>query len=66
MPLPRTESLAMPEAVPASGRVRNFTVCGHVNMVFGWLKGCDGHTDGNLAILYTTGRIVFSRCILGS
>ena len=23
----------MPEAVPASGRVRNFKVCGHVNMV---------------------------------
>ena len=32
-PLPWTESLAMPEAVPASGRVRNFKVCGHVNMV---------------------------------
>ena len=32
-PLPRTESLAMSEAVPASGRVRNFKVCGHVNMV---------------------------------
>ena len=32
-PLPRTESLAMPEAVPASGRVRNFKVCGHINMV---------------------------------
>ena len=23
----------MPEAVPASGRVRNFKVCGHVNIV---------------------------------
>ena len=32
-PLPRTESLAMPEAVPAGGRVRNFKVCRHVNMV---------------------------------
>ena len=31
--MPRTESLAMPEAVPVSGRVRNFKVCGHVNMV---------------------------------
>ena len=29
----RTESLAMPEGVPASGRVRNFKVCGHVNIV---------------------------------
>ena len=26
--MPRTESLAMPEAVPASGRVRNVTVFG--------------------------------------
>ena len=34
---PRTESLAMPEAVPASGRVRNFKVCGNVNMVSGHL-----------------------------
>ena len=25
------ESLAMPEAVPMSGRVRNVTVCGHIN-----------------------------------
>ena len=33
IPLPWTESLAMPEAVPVSGRVRNFKVCGHVNMV---------------------------------
>ena len=30
-PLPRTQSLAMPEAVHASMRVRNLNVCGHVN-----------------------------------
>ena len=29
--LPRTESLTHTEAVPASGRVRNLLVCGHVN-----------------------------------
>ena len=29
--LPQTESLARPEAVPMSGRVRNLNVCGHVN-----------------------------------
>ena len=28
---PRTESLAMPESVPANGRVRNFNVYGQVN-----------------------------------
>ena len=33
MNLPRTESLAMPEAVPVSGRVRNLKVYGHVNKV---------------------------------
>ena len=31
LPLPRTESLAMPEAVSASGRVRNLNAYGHVN-----------------------------------
>ena len=31
VPMPWTESLAMPEAVPVSGRVRNLNVCGHVN-----------------------------------
>ena len=31
--LPRTESLAMPEAVPVSGRVQNLTVYGQVNKV---------------------------------
>ena len=30
-PLPRTQSLATPEAVPVNGRVRNLKVCGHVN-----------------------------------
>ena len=32
-PLPRTESLAMPEVVPVSGRVRNLKVYGHINKV---------------------------------
>ena len=32
-PLQRTQSLAMPEVVPVSRRVRNLNVCGHENMV---------------------------------
>ena len=33
IPLPWTESLAMPEAVLVSRRVRNLKVCRHENMV---------------------------------
>ena len=32
-PLLQTESLAMPEAVPVSGRVQNLNVYGHVNKI---------------------------------
>ena len=33
IPMPRTESLAMPEAVPMRGCVKNLNVYGHINKV---------------------------------
>ena len=47
VPLPWTQSLAMPEVVPVSRCVRNLKVCGHVNMVSRFSCMCPA--DGGLS-----------------